>query len=172
MRYSRIASILVLAFIGATFSLFFHSCSRPRQGVFPYEASVVDRLDAPVTLASLRGSPVVFVTYAASMPDCRRRIERLVALSDEFRKSGIKFAAVDISPAHADKFPEVVPDYRGDVMFLKDRNGEAGRALKVDITPTTFLVSADGKIRERIESVYTWDTPDFRRRVESLGQIR
>jgi peroxiredoxin len=144
------------------------SCSRPPPGAFPYDAAVVDLADAPGTLAPLRGRPVVLAAYAASMPDCRKRIERFVALSDAFPDAGVRFVAVDISPREADKFPEVVPDRRGNVQFLKDVSGEVRRALKIDITPTTFLVSSGGNIRDRVESVYTWDSPDFRRRVVAL----
>jgi hypothetical protein len=58
------------------------------------------------------------------------------------------------------------------VLFLNDRNDEVRRALKIDITPTTFLVFANGKIQDRIEAVYSWELPDFRRRVESLDRKR
>ncbi|MGE5189832.1 MAG: peroxiredoxin family protein, partial [Gemmatimonadota bacterium] len=132
-----LAAAVALAVAGA-------SCSPSRSGRFPYDAAVVDRNDAPATLAPLRGHPVVLAAYAASMPDCRKRIERFVSLSDEFRDAPVRFVAVDISPREADKFPEVVPDRRGSVLFLKDGNGEVRRALKIDITPTTFLVFPDG----------------------------
>ena len=171
MRSARPGSILMLLFALALTAPA-SSCSRPSPGTFPFDAAVADRHDAPATLSPLRGRPVVLAAYAASMPDCRERIERFVALSEAFPNAGVRFVALDISPRDADKFPEVVPDRRGEVQFFKDRNGEVGRALKVDITPTTFLVSADGRIRDRVESVYTWDSPDFRRRVASLAPAR
>lgn len=149
------------------------SCApRSQQGTFPYDASVVDRQGTRTSFASLRGHPIVLVAYVASMPDCRKRIERFVALSDRFRSTEIRFLAVDIGSLESDKFPDLLPADRGKVLFLNDRNDEVRRALKIDITPTTFLVSADGKIRDRIEAVYTWDHPDFRRRVEPLDRNR
>jgi peroxiredoxin len=149
------------------------SCApRSQPGKFPYDASVVDRQGTLTSFASLRGHPVVLVAYVASMPDCRKRIERFVALSDRFRSTEIRFLAVDIGSLESDKFPDLLPADRGKVLFLNDRNDEVRRALKIDITPTTFLVSADGKIRDRIEAVYTWDHPDFRRRVEPLDRNR
>ena len=151
----------LLTFLGS-------SCSTPPRGIFPYEAGVIDLRGEPASLALLRGRPVVFATYVASMPDCRKRIERFVDLSDAFRGAEVRFVAVDIGPPEAAKDSEALPEDRGNVLFLKDRNNEVTRALKIDITPTTFLVSADGKIQDRIESVYTWDSPDFRRRVETL----
>jgi len=114
----------------------------------------------------------ILVAYVASMPDCRKRIERFVALSDLFRGTEIRFVAVDIGSLESDKFPELLPEDRGKVLFLNDRTDELRRALKIDITPTTFLVSANGKIQDRIDAVYTWDQPDFRRRVDTLGRNR
>ena len=149
------------------------SCTpRSLPATFPYDASLVDRQGASTSFASLRGHPFVLVAYVASMPDCRKRIERFVALSLLFRDTGIRFVAVDIGSLESDKFPDLLPEDRGMVLFLNDRNDEVRRALKIDITPTTFLVSADGKIQDRIEAVYTWELPDFRRRVESLDRNR
>ncbi len=106
------------------------------------------------------------------MPDCRKRIERFVVLSDAFRNSEIRFVAVDIGSSESDKFRELLPQDRGNVLFLNDRNEEVMRALKIDITPTTVLVSGSGKILDRIESLHTWDLPEFRRRVETLNRNR
>jgi hypothetical protein len=162
-------SILFLVSILLSSALSVVSCSRPPRGAFPYDVGVTDPRDNPASLAPLRGHPVVFATYVASMPDCRKRIERIVALSDAFRGADVRFVAVDIEPGEPGMFPDTLPNDRGNVLFLKDRNNEVKRALKIDITPTTFLVTAGGKIRDRIESVYTWDAPDFRHRVESLA---
>jgi len=149
------------------------SCApRSQPGTFPFDAGVVDRQGSLTSLASLRGHPIVLVAYAASMPDCRKRIGRFVALSDRFRSTEIRFLAVDIGSLESDNFRDLLPEDRGKVLFLNDRYDEVRRALKIDITPTTFLVSADGKIRDRIEAVYTWDHPDFRRRVEPLDRNR
>jgi len=158
-----LVSILLLTLTGV-------SCSRPPRGVFPYDAGVIDLRDDPASLAPLRGRPVVFVTYVASMPDCRKRIERFVALSNAFRGTEVRFVAVDIGLPEAAKVSETLPEDQGNVLFLKDRNTEVRRTLKIVITPTTFLVSADGKIKDRIESVYTWDSPDIQHRVETLSR--
>lgn len=149
------------------------SCApRSHPGTFPYDAGVVDRQGTRTSFASLRGHPIVLVAYVASMPDCRKRIERFVALSDMFRSTEIRFIAVDIGSLESDKFPNLLPEDRGKVLFLNDRTDEVRRALKIDITPTTFLVSANGRIQDRIEAVYTWDLPDFRGRVEPLDRNR
>ena len=70
------------------------SCARSHPGTFPYDARMVDRQGSRTSLASLRGHPIVFVAYVASMPDCRKRIERFVALSGLFRSTEIRFVAV------------------------------------------------------------------------------
>jgi hypothetical protein len=109
---------------------------------------------------------MIVVTYVAAMPDCQERIRRFVSLSESFQSTRVRFVAVDISIGPPKGFPEVLPPDRGNVRFFDDRNGDVRRALKIDITPTTFLVSADGRIRDRIEALYTWDSPEFHRRLE------
>ncbi len=167
-RGGHVAFLLCVFLFAAPIS----SCSRSAPAGFPYDAEVVDLKDAPTTLASLRGHPVVFAAYAASMPDCRKRIEGLVALSDAFRNDEVRFVAVDVSPPDAGKFPKAVPEDRGYVLFLEDRYKEVTRAMKLDVIPTTFLVSSEGTIRERIEGVHTWDSSDFRQRVDVLVRSR
>ncbi len=171
MRKFRIGSILFLLFV-LPLTLSGVSCSRSPGVVFPYDTGVIDPRDDPASLAPLRGRPFVFATYVASMPDCRKRIERFVALSKAFRGTEVRFVAVDIGLPEADKVSETLPEDQGNVLFLKDRNNEVRRALKIVITPTTFLVSADGMIQDRIESVYTWDSPDIQHRVETLARGR
>jgi len=145
------------------------SCSRSSPAAFPYSAEVVDPNGASSTLEPMHGAPMVVVAYVASMPDCRERIRRFVALSESFGNPRVRFVALDIGIGPPEKFPEVLPRDRGNVQFLDDRDGEVRRALKIDITPTTFLVSADGKIRDRIAALYTWDSPEFRKRVERFA---
>lgn len=145
------------------------SCFRSVPETFPYDAAAVDLRGAPATLAPLRGFPMVVVAYVASMPDCRERIRRFVLLSESFRASEIRFVAVDIGFGQGDRFPDVLPEDRGNVLFLNDRSRELGKALRIDVTPTTFLVLPGGRIRDRLEGFHDWDSPDFRRRLAGFG---
>jgi hypothetical protein len=43
---------------------------------------------------------------------------------------------------------------------------------KASVRLSAPIVPHLGKIRDRIEAVYTWDQPDFRRRVEPLDRNR
>ncbi len=145
------------------------SCSRSGRGTFPYDAAMTDVHGAPAKLAPLRGLPVVVVAYVASMPDCRERIRQFVSLSRSLRNPALRFVAIDIGFGAEDKFPDVLPEDRGNVLFLHDRSQEFRKALRIDITPTTFFVSSGGQIRDRMEGSHRWDSPDFRRRVDKFA---
>ncbi len=153
-------SLLLFTSLGA--------CTAPKKAVFPFDAPMVDKEDKSTSLESLRGRPLVVVAYAASMPDCRRRIEKFVELSEAFGNREVTFVAIDISPIEAKQFPDVVSVRAGNALFVKDVEGAAGRALKVDLIPTTFFVSRKGEILEKVEAVHSWDGGDFRNRVEKF----
>lgn len=144
------------------------ACARGGKVYFPYDAQVFGLDGKVANLETLRGRPFVAVTYVASMPDCRKRIERFVALSDFFKEGEIRFVAVDISPMEAEMFPGAFPEYKGSAQFYKDRIGTVARMLKVDLVPSTFFFSPGGKIIERIESLHAWDSQDFRNRVNKF----
>lgn len=144
------------------------ACARDGKVHFPYDARVSDLEGRVTNLETLRGRPFVAVTYVASMPDCRKRIERFVALSDFFKEGDIRFVAVDIRPMDTEKFPGAFPEYKGSAQFYKDRIGTVAGKLKVDLVPSTFFVSPGGKIIERIESLHAWDSQDFRNRVNKF----
>ncbi len=138
------------------------------KGIFPYDAPVVDRGDRPASLGGLRDHPLVVVAYAASMPDCRKEIGRFIALAGSFHDREVKFLAIDISPLEAKRFPGMIPADAGNVLFFKDIKGRIRQTLKVELIPTTFLVSRNGEIVEGVKASHSWDTDDFRRRVESF----
>ncbi|MCL5883945.1 MAG: TlpA family protein disulfide reductase [Deltaproteobacteria bacterium] len=144
------------------------ACARDGRVSFPFDAQVSDLEGRVLKLETLRGRPFVAVTYVPSMPDCRKRIERFVALSDFFKEGDIRFVAVDIRPSEAEMFPGAFPEYKGSVRFYKDRTGTVARILKVDLVPSTFFVSSGGKIIERIDSLRSWDSEDFRNRVNKF----
>jgi peroxiredoxin len=138
------------------------------KAMFPYDAPVVDKEDRSTSLETLRNHPIVVVAYVASMPDCRKGIERFVTLSDSFKKMDVKFLSVDVSPMEAKKFPAAIPANTGNVLFMKDIKGRIRSALKVGLIPTTFFVSRDGEIIGKVEASHSWDTDDFRSRVKSF----
>ncbi len=135
---------------------------------FPYGSTVLDEGGNEMSLKGLEGKKVVLAVYTSSMPDCLKRVKEFVSLSKGFEGSGPLFAGIDIAPSGFDTFVRNVPEFPGYVRFRKDEEGKIARAPEVQILPTTFFISPEGQIVEKIESVHSWDSEEFRGRVKSF----
>lgn len=135
---------------------------------FPYGSPVLDKAGNKMSLEGFQGKRVVLAVYTSSMPDCLKRINAFVSLSKGFEGSGALFAGIDVTPSNFDAFVLNVPEFPGDVHFRKDEEGKIARSLEVQIIPTTFFISQDGQIVEKIESVHEWDSKEFREKVRKF----
>jgi peroxiredoxin len=162
MKYARLTivllSMMVLSFGGNLFA----------DMLFPYSATVLDKAGNEMSLEELGGRKLVLAVYTSSMPDCLKRVKEFVSLSEGFEGSGALFAGIDITPLSFDAFVRNVPEFTGDVLFRKDRRGKLARELGVHIIPTTFFISPEGQIMERIESIHAWDSKEFGMRVKKF----
>lgn len=111
-------------------------------------AFTLPRLDGPgsVSLASLRGHPVVLNFWASWCPPCKAEAPALERDWLRYRSRGVKFVGVDYNDlssaartfvsAHALTFP-IVSDGSGNVT-----KGSYG----ISQAPETYVVNANGKI--------------------------
>lgn len=100
-----------------------------------------------IDLASLRGKPVLITFWATSCTGCVKEIPHLVELHNEYGPQGLQMLAIAMAydpPNHviamrdARKLPYPI---------ALDIDGSAARAFgDVQLTPTTFLIAADGRI--------------------------
>ena len=106
----------------------------------------------PVTLASMRGHPVLLVFTYTLCPHCLSETQVAEALAVDKSDSGLRVLLVD-SPAES---PEIVAAYlqrvRGDTggnaPVLLDTDGAVASAYSVGLYPTTVLIDGDGVMRD------------------------
>lgn len=104
----------------------------------------------PVTLASMRGHPVVLVFMYTLCPRCLSQTQVAATLAADERASGARVLLVD-SPAES---PEIVAAYlqrthdAADVPVLLDTGGAVARAYAIGLYPTTALIDSQGVVRE------------------------
>lgn len=114
----------------------------------PVEASKVGT--QAVTLASMRGQPVVLVFTYTLCPRCLSQTQVAATVAADERASGLRVLLVD-SPAES---PDIVAAYlqragdAADLSVLLDTGGAVARSYSVGLYPTTVLIDSRGVVRE------------------------
>jgi len=100
-----------------------------------------------LTLASLRGKPLLVTFWATTCPGCIREMPHLVELYDELSPQGLEIIgiAMDYDPPNqvlAMRNAKNIP-----YPIALDIHADAARAFgNVRLTPTSFLIAPDGRI--------------------------
>jgi cytochrome c biogenesis protein CcmG, thiol:disulfide interchange protein DsbE len=106
-----------------------------------YDGSGTIRLDA------FRGHPIVLNFWASWCPPCRAEAGILEDAHLQFQSQGVVFVGVDMQ---SDTWAESRAFLRRHGITYsvgRDERGVVGRAYRVTSLPTTFLITADGRVR-------------------------
>lgn len=114
----------------------------------PAPALSVTTLDGEqLSLAGLRGQPVLVTFWATDCPGCVKEIPHLIELHEDYGPDGLTILAIAMAydpPNHVVAMREArdLP-YR----IALDIEGKAARAFgNVNVTPTSFLIDPQGRI--------------------------
>ena len=100
----------------------------------------------PITLASLKGHPVLVDFWASWCPPCRTSVPSLDALYREFHGRGLEVLAINVDERRKDADGFLAGrQYLMPIVF--DSSGDSPRAAGVYGMPTSFLVDRAGAIR-------------------------
>lgn len=100
-----------------------------------------------VSLSDLRGKPVMVTFWATDCPACIKEIPHLIDLYRQFHKRGLEIIAIAMyydPPSHVVEMSKLkqIPYH-----IALDLRAEHSKAFgDVMVTPTTFLISPQGKI--------------------------
>ena len=119
-----------------------------------------------VALSSFRGQVVVMNLWATWCAPCIAELPALDRLHRALSRDGLVVLAVSVDEGSTDV--AAFARERGlTLQVLRDPGGRVGaRALHVDAYPTTFVIDAAGRLRERYLGIADWDLP------ESLDHFR
>lgn len=100
-----------------------------------------------VKLSDLHGQPVIVTFWASDCRACMEEIPHLIKLFDDYKDRGLRIFAVamyyDI-PSHVVSLREI---YRLPYEIVLDLTGQYSQAFgDIKLTPTTFLISPEGRI--------------------------
>ncbi|MCW8828517.1 MAG: TlpA family protein disulfide reductase [Gammaproteobacteria bacterium] len=132
-----IALVAILAYVWFTPS-----------GLKPAPALEVTTLEGRnISLASLQGRPVLVTFWATTCPGCVKEMPHLVELYNELGPQGLEIIALAMAYDPEVQVREMVKLKQLPYPVALDRDGNAARAFgDVKLTPTSFLISPEGRI--------------------------
>jgi thiol-disulfide isomerase/thioredoxin len=149
------------------------ACAAELKAVSPRAAPPLmlrDLAGNPHDLRDYRGKVVLVNFWATWCPPCRAELPSMQRLKTMMRDKPFAILAVDMAETEKEirdflrEFKEAKPDFT----ILLDPKGEAMKAWKVHVFPTSFLVDAEGMIRYAVAGSLEWDEADPTSKIESL----
>jgi cytochrome c biogenesis protein CcmG/thiol:disulfide interchange protein DsbE len=101
--------------------------------------------DGKLSLAELRGMPVVLNFWASWCPPCREEAPRLERRWQAARKRGILFLGLDMQDLSGDA-RDFIREFRLSYPSVRDPGDDVARDWGVTGLPETFFVSARGRV--------------------------
>lgn len=106
-------------------------------------------------LADLRGKAVLINFWASWCEPCRAEMPALQALADFYGPEKLVVLAVNFKESNA-KMAQYTKSTGLSLPVLPDPGGDIARRWGVNVFPTTVLIAADGKPRQRIRGELDW----------------
>jgi peroxiredoxin len=138
---SFIACLLVMA-SACGWAWYFHA---PLQKSPDIVLQIID--GRKIQLAELRGKPVLITFWATTCRTCIKKTPELKALYNKFRTQGVELIAVAMSYDPPDRILAFSRNNQIPYPIALDLDGSVAMAFdNVQLTPTTFLITAEGEI--------------------------
>lgn len=123
-----------------------------------------------ITLAKLKGHPVLAVFWATDCPSCLQELPRLARLHQDYGKSGFQLLAIAMAYDPPNRVVEFGKRHPLPFPLILDPFGQIARAFGgVDVIPTQFLIGPDGNIVWRRTGLL--GEADLRADIEALLKI-
>lgn len=100
-----------------------------------------------IHMQDLQGRPVLVTFWATTCPGCIKEMPHLIALYNELSGKGLEIIGVAMSYDPPNQVMELINQRRVSYPVALDVDGSIAKAFdNVMLTPTSFLISPDGKI--------------------------
>ncbi|MFI9652792.1 redoxin domain-containing protein [Guyparkeria halopsychrophila] len=148
---------LLLGGAGALLTLGLGGClsdsGLPLEGV-----TVQDRNGEPVDLASIKGKPTLITFWATTCPGCVKEIPHIQALHDKYADRGVNVVGLAMSYDPLDQINKMVEERDMTYTIWQDQDGRGAEVFgPVRVTPTTFILDAQGRIEFQKIGVFDVD---------------
>jgi len=138
---------------------------------FNYNFKIKDLQGSVIDFKAFKGKTIFLNIWATWCGPCRIEMPSIQKLYDRVDKDKIVFIMLSID--RGDNFKKVVS-------FVKDKEytfpvyvpkGYLTEQLQVRTIPTTFVISPEGKIVTQETGAANYDTEEFRKFLEGLGNV-
>jgi peroxiredoxin len=100
-----------------------------------------------VSIQGLKGRPVLLTFWATTCPSCIREMPHLVELHERYNARGLEVIGVAMSYDRPDHVKDVVRNRALPYTIALDVDDRAAQAFgQIRLTPTSFLISPEGRI--------------------------
>lgn len=133
-------------------------------------APVLQALDLqgkPWRLSELRGRVVVLNFWATWCPPCRAEMPTLQQLAEIYGPDKLVVLAVNVSEGPR-RINQYVQASGLNLPVLLDANGEIARQWGANVLPTSILIDAEGRPRQRVRGEVDWTGREAAALVEPL----
>ena len=165
MVVAKVIACVVVVFVG-TAAL--SACAGDEAGS-SYEASEL-RSGEPVSVESLRGSPVLLVSWATWCRECDEELAGLEEFAQSDSAEGVQIVAVNLDAADVDAEIDAKIQKHGLTVDLwRDRRNNFKRTFSALGVPTTVMLDAQGAVVGTYPGAVDFDNDEF---LEALDEVR
>lgn len=100
----------------------------------------------PIRLDAYRGHPIVLNFWASWCPPCRAEASILERTYRTYKNRGVVFIGIDMQNDTWGESRAFLSHHALSYPVGRDEQGTVARAYRVSALPTTYLISADGRI--------------------------
>ncbi|MDE2615897.1 MAG: TlpA family protein disulfide reductase [Burkholderiales bacterium] len=119
------------------------------------------------TLAELRGRAVVLNFWATWCPPCRAEMPSLQQLAEIYGPEQLQVLALNVGEGPR-RIAQYLQSSGLNLTVLLDPQSEAARAWGANVLPTTLLIDAGGRPRQRVRGEVDWSGREAMALVEPL----
>ena len=149
-------------------------CGRSTPAAEPLDYAAVDAAtSAPVSLADLRGAPVLLAGWATWCPPCERELPELERLhreqtaGDGAEGGGLRVVVVNVDEAADEVVTAAITEHGLTMPVWRDRRNRFGDVVGGVAFPVNALVDADGRLVQTWNGVLDVDDDEFRELVRA-----
>jgi cytochrome c biogenesis protein CcmG/thiol:disulfide interchange protein DsbE len=119
-----------------------------------------------LSLASVKGGPVLVNFWASGCPHCQQEAPVMVRMYERYRDRGLALVSISVTWDKAPAARRFVEMYHLPYPVGFDASGAIGDAYGVNATPATFFIDRNGVIRARQDGAGS--EADVAKRIEML----
>ena len=119
-----------------------------------------------LSLASLKGKPVLVNFWASNCPHCQQEAPIMVRMYERYRDKGLAVVSINVIWDNANDARQFVETYHLPYPVGLDAIGAIGGAYGVEATPTTFFIDKGGVVRARQDG--EGSEAEIAKRIEAL----